>query len=180
MSRFLHNVNVEAIGRAIRTGEEDPASLVQKVNFDGEWHTAGGSPQFAAEIPLPDGGSIPFEADYPPHMGGSGSAPNPLAYCFWGGIACFAMTYAQEAAIRGVEIKSLRARVATDVDMSRALGVSDRPPVEGIDWYLEVESDASPEVLEEIKTDSDERCPGAYCISNPIDLRTHLELVNRA
>jgi hypothetical protein len=32
MSRFLHNVNVEAIGRTIRTGEEDPSSLVQKVN----------------------------------------------------------------------------------------------------------------------------------------------------
>ena len=82
--------------------------------------------------------------------------------------------------MRGVELRSLRARVYTNVDMSRALGVSDRPPVEGIDWHLEVESDASAKVLDEIKNDSDERCPGAYCISNPIDLRTHLELVNRS
>jgi uncharacterized OsmC-like protein len=176
----LHNVNVEAVTQTIQTGEEDPTALVQKVNLDGEWQTAEGAPQFTTSIPLPDGGSIPFEADYPPHMGGRGAAPNPLAYCFWGGIACFAMTYAQEAAMKGVELKSLRARVATDVDMSRALGVSDRPPVEGIDWYLEVESDAPAEVLEEIKSYSDARCPGAYCISNPIELRTHLELVNRA
>ena len=176
----MHNVNTEAVGQTIEMGEKDPAALVQKVNFDGEWQTSEGAPQFRTEIPLPSGGSIPFEADYPPHMGGTGSAPNPLAYCFWGGIACFAMTYAQEAAMRGVELKSLRARVETDVDMSRALGVSDRPPVEGIDWYLEVESDAADEVLEQIKADSDERCPGAYCISNPIELRTHLNLVNRA
>lgn len=176
----MHNVNVEAVNRTIETGEEDPAALVQKVNFNGEWQTAEGSPQFTTEIPLPDGSSIPFEADYPPHMGGRGTAPNPLAYCFWGGIACFAMTYAQEAAMKGIELKALRARVATDVDMSRALGVSDRPPVQGIDWYLEVESDAPAEVLEQLKADSDARCPGAYCISNPIELRTHLELVNRA
>ena len=176
----MHNVNTGAVEQTIEMGEQDPAALVQKVNFSGEWQTAGGAPQFRTEIPLPSGDSIPFEADYPPHMGGTGSAPNPLAYCFWGGIACFAMTYAQEAAMRGVELKSLRARVETDVDMSRALGVSDRPPVEGIDWYLEVESDAADEVLEQIKADSDERCPGAYCISNPIELRTHLNLVNRA
>ena len=67
--------------------------------------------------------------------------------------------------MRGVEIKSLRARVEANVDMSRALGVSERPPVEGIDWHLEVESAAPEDVLAEIKIDSDERCPGAYCIS---------------
>ncbi len=176
----MHNVNTEAVEQTIEMGEKDPANLVQKVNFSGEWQTAEGEPQFRTEIPLPNGESIPFEADYPSHMGGTGSAPNPLAYCFWGGIACFAMTYAQEAAMRGIELKALRARVETDVDMSRALGVSDRPPVESIDWYLEVEADAPAEVLEEIKTDSDERCPGAYCISNPIELRTHMELVNRS
>jgi len=90
------------------------------------------------------------------------------------------MTFVQEAAMKGVELKSLRARVETNVDMSRALGVSDRPPVEGIDWFLEVESDAPADVLEQIKNHSDERCPGAYCISNPIELNTHLELVNRS
>jgi uncharacterized OsmC-like protein len=175
----MHNVNVGAVEQTIAMGSDDPARLVQEVSFSGERQTAEGEPQFRTGIPLPNGQSIPFEADYPSHMGGTGSAPNPLAYCFWGGIACFAMTYAQEAAMRGVELKALRARVETSVDMSRALGVSGRPPVEGIDWHLEVESDAPAAVLEEIKTDSDERCPGAYCISNPIELRTHLELVGR-
>ena len=64
----------------------------------------------------------------------TGSAPNPLAYCFWNGLARSAMTFAQEAARRGVELRALHARVETDVDQSRALGVSDRsPPVERIE-----------------------------------------------
>jgi uncharacterized OsmC-like protein len=107
-------------------------------------------------------------------MGGTGSAPNPLAYCFWGGLACYAMTYAQEAALRDVELRALRARVEADVDLARALGVSDAPPVERIDWYLEVEADAPPELLAELKAAADEHCPGAYCIRNPIELSTHL------
>jgi SAM-dependent methyltransferase/uncharacterized OsmC-like protein len=174
----MHNINVEAVRKTITAAELDPAAAVQTVGFSGEWQTEEGEVQFRTEIPLPDGSSIDFECDYPPHMGGTGRAPNPLAYCFWGGLACFAMTYAQEAAVRGVEIRSLRARVSTELDMSRALGVSERPPVEGIDWFLEVDADASPEVLAEIKSDSDERCPGAYCISNPIELNTHLEVVS--
>ena len=83
-----------------------------------------------------------FEADFPPPMGGTGSAPNPLAYCFWGGLACYAMTYAQEAARQGIQLRALRARTEADVDMTRALGVTDNPPVQRIDWHLEVDADA--------------------------------------
>jgi len=171
----MHNVNLEAVRETAEKAAQDPGAAVQPVAFDGEWQTAEGAVQFTTEIPLPDGRSVTFEADYPAQMGGRGAAPGPLAYCFWGGIACFAMTYAQEAALKGIEIRSLRARVRTEMNMSRALGVSEMPPVEGIDWYLEVDAEASDEALAEIKELSDERCPGAYCIKNPIELRTHLE-----
>ena len=172
----MHNVNVEAVEEAAAKAQENPGGATQPVAFDGEWQTAEGAVQFTAEIPLPDGRSVTFEADYPPQMGGSGAAPGPLAYCFWGGIACFAMTFAQEAALKGIEIRSLKARVRTEMNMSRALGVGELPPVEGIDWYLEVDADAGEEELAEVKKLSDERCPGAYCIQNPIELRTHLKV----
>ncbi len=113
-------------------------------------------------------------ADFPPPMGGTGSAPNPLAYCFWGGMACYAMTYAQEAARQGVVLRALRARTEAEVDMTRALGITDNPPVEHIDWHLEVDADAPPETLDELKRIADEHCPGIYCLRNPIDLTTHL------
>lgn len=108
-------------------------------------------------------------------MGGTGSAPNPLAYCFWGGLACYAMTYAQEAAHQGVELRSVTARAEAEVDMSRALGVTDNPPVELIDWHLEVHAEAPREQLEELKRIADEHCPGVYCVRNPVELTTHLK-----
>jgi len=124
----MHNVNTEALKQTIAQAEEDPSALKQRVNFDGDWQTGEGRPQFRATIPAPNGQPFVFEADFPPPMGGTGSAPSPLAYCFWGGLACYAMTYAQEAARQGVELRSMRARTEAEVDMSRALGVTDNGP----------------------------------------------------
>jgi len=171
---LMHNVNVQAVERTAAAAAADPAAVVQSRAFSGAWQTTPGAAQFRTEIPLPNGSSVVFEADFPPPMGGTGSAPNPLAYCFWGGLACYAMTFAQEAAREGVELRALRARVEATLDMSRALGVTDNPPVERIDWHLEAEADATPERLARIKELADDRCPGAFCIRNPIDLHTHL------
>ena len=170
----MHNVNVDALNQTIANAEQDPSALTQHVSFNGEWQSTDGVPQFRASIPVPNGEPVIFEADYPPPMGGSGAAPNPLAYCFWGGMACYAMTYAQEAARQGIELRTLRARTEAQVDMTRALGVTDNPPVQHIDWYLEVDADAPPEQLDELKRIADERCPGVYCLRNPIELATHL------
>ena len=107
----MHNVNTDALQHTIAKAEQDPSALMQRVSFDGEWQTQEGQPQFRATIPVPNGEPFVFEADFPPPMGGTGSAPNPLAYCFWGGLACYAMTYAQEAARQGVQLRSLKARM---------------------------------------------------------------------
>lgn len=170
----MHNVNVNALNQTIANAEHDPSALKQDVCFSGEWQSTEGEPQFRASIPVPKGEPVIFEADYPPPMGGTGTAPNPLAYCFWGGMACYAMTYAQEAARQGIELRALRARTETQVDMTRALGITDNLPVQQIDWYLEVDSDAPRETLDELKRIADDHCPGVYCLRNPIELATHL------
>jgi len=171
----MHNVNVDALQQTIATATSDPAAVRQQVQFDGAWQTQDGRPQFRASIPVPNGEPVVFEADFPPPLGGSGSAPNPLAYCFWGGLACYAMTYAQEAAKQGIELRGLRATAQAEVDQSRALGVSDRPPVQRVDWTLDVDADAPNETLDKLKRLADEQCPGVYCLRNPIELHTQLQ-----
>jgi len=170
----MHNVNVDALNQTIAKASDDPAAVKQTVTFDGEWQTSGG-PQFTASIPVPGGDPVIFQADFPLPMGGTGSAPNPLAYCFWGGMACYAMTYAQEAAKQGIPLRGLRARAEAEVDQSRALGVTDNPPVQRIDWYLDVDADAPQDKLDELKQLADTQCPGVYCVRNPVDLHTHLD-----
>lgn len=82
------------------------------------------------------------------------------------------MTFATEAAREGVDLRTLRGVITTEVDQSRALGVDDQPPVEHVDWRLEVEAEAPQETIDEIKERADARCPGVYCLRNPIDLAT--------
>lgn len=169
----MHNVDTEALARTAELARADPAAVRQSVNLTGTWQTETGAPQFRGSIPYP-AGDVEFACDFPAAMGGHGAAPGPLAYCFWGGLACYAMTFALEAARAGVELKALRGTVRADVDQTRALGLSDAPPVEEISWTLEVEADAPEEQLAALKEQADARCPGVYCIRNPIDLRTEV------
>ena len=170
----LHNVDVAALEETAGRASADPAAVRQPVELSGEWQVGDGGPQFRGAIPFP-AGEVEFTCDFPPELGGSGAAPNPLAYCFWGGLACYAMTYAAEAARLGVELRALRGTVTTEVDQSRALGVSERPPVEGVGWRLEVEAAAPPQALDRLKEQADARCPGVYCLRNPIPLETQVD-----
>jgi hypothetical protein len=58
------------------------------------------------------------------------------------------------------------------------LGVSEQPPVDPIDRHLDVHADASSDVLDELKQGADDHCPGAYCVRNPIELRTTVTVTN--
>lgn len=167
----MHNVDLERLSQTVEAGRRDPGALGQPVDLTGEWNSAGDGPQFRGTIPYPMG-EIEFTCDFPPALGGGGVAPNPLAYCLWGGLACYAMTFATEAAREGLELRGLHGRITTVVDMARALGLSEESPVDQITWALTVDADVSVETVERVKTLADQRCPGVYCIRNPMPLET--------
>lgn len=87
----------------------------QPVALSGDWRVAEGGPRFRATVHYPLG-EVDLLCDFPAPLGGTGSAPNPLVYCLWGGIACYAMTYALEAAREGIELRALRGTITTEVD----------------------------------------------------------------
>jgi hypothetical protein len=63
----MHNVDVAAVeASAAAAAAADPAAMVNPVAFEGTWQTTEGAPQFRAEIPVPRGGTVTFEADFPP------------------------------------------------------------------------------------------------------------------
>ena len=61
------------------------------------------------------------------------------------------------------------------VNLSRALGLGNEPIVEKVKLSVEVLSEAEKDVLKEIESLAKERCPGVYCLTNPIKLDIELK-----
>lgn len=168
-----NNVNVAAVEKFVEEVKKDPAQAKKVKRVVGEWVFQEGEPQFKAEVEFPKGKEI-VQADFAPFMGGGGQKPDPIQYCLYGFASCFAGTFAAVAAMEGVTLKKLTVAAENRMDLSRTFGLADNPLVEGVELTVTVSSDAPPEKLQEIERLARERCPGVYCITNPIPLKTTL------
>jgi uncharacterized OsmC-like protein len=79
------------------------------------------------------------------------------------------MVFMAKAASKGIIIRSLKARGYIKVNVKAALLGEDKPLVEKVGITLEVDTDASPEELEEVKILAIKGCPSAYFVMNPIE-----------
>lgn len=169
----INNVDVKAMNAFAGEIERDPAAARKLKSVVGRWNLEPGRPQFSAEVGYPKG-TLTLDTDFAPFMGGEGLRPDPVSYCMYGFASCFAGTFAAAAASEGVELEALEVTVENEVDLSRAMGVADRPVTEGMRATLKVRSTASADVLERVRRLAEERCPGVYCITNPIPFRSEI------
>jgi uncharacterized OsmC-like protein len=147
----------------------DKSKAIKVKTVEGNWNLVDGKPQFVSILEHANGSTI-VEADGPPFMGGSGIKPDPVQYCLFGLAACFAQTFASIAAEEGIELKKLKVSAENKVNLSRALGLGNEPIVERVKLSVEVSSEADKDKLKEIENLAKERCPGVYCLTNPIKL----------
>jgi uncharacterized OsmC-like protein len=167
----MHNVRLDQIGATAKAAVDDPAAAKLDVKLDGGWRVDEASAQFAGIVKFPKGETL-FEADFPPFLGGEGRAPTPLAYCFYGAMCCYGATFATQAAMAGVHLKSLQISLSLSVDFRAALGLGDVPPLSSFDFQVEVETDASDDDVQRVKTLADERCPAIWAMQNPVAYST--------
>lgn len=172
----VHNVRLDAARATAERARSDPSAAQLAVDLSGEWRTDAALPQFVARVKFPRGETV-LEADFPPFLSGEGRAPSPLLYCFYGALSCYASTYAMQAAIAGVPIERLSARLRLTVDFRPALGVADVPPMDTFRFELEVASPASDADLERVRRLADERCPAIWAMDHPVP---HESAVRRA
>jgi uncharacterized OsmC-like protein len=134
--------------------------------LDGEWRTDEALAQFGGVVKFPQS-QVLFEADFPPFLGGEGRAPTPLAYCFYGAMCCYGATFATQAAMARVRLRSLRIAFSLTVDFHAALGLGDVPLLSPFEFDVEIETDASDEDVQLVKKLADERCPAILGDAEP-------------
>ena len=168
-----YNINTDTAIKFMEEVRNDPQVARKSKRVEGEWVFEQGKPQFRATLAFKEG-ELVVESDFAPFMGGMGLAPDPSQYCIYGMAACYAATFVSLATMEGIALRGLNIEVEDKVDLTRTLGLSSNPIVEGVAVMLTVESDVPREKLEKIEALARDRCPGVYCLVNPIQLATSL------
>lgn len=96
--------------------------------------------------------SFVMEADEPPILASKDAAPNPVEFVLHGLASCLTTSMAYHAAVRGIEIDSIRSELEGDLDLRGFLGLSDnvRKGYHHVRVAMTVKSDASAEQLKEL------------------------------
>ncbi len=172
---ILNNVNVSMLEQVTREAETDKSKVRRTQKIEGEWLLEEGQPQFRAEVSF-EGGKIVMESDQPRNLGGAGTRPGPLHYCFFGLVSCYTATFAAMASQMGIKLNKLTARLEGNLNFSRGFGLSREPVMEEIRIVLQVDSNASKEKLEEAEKLAYERCPAVFALTEKVRLNTALEV----
>ena len=171
----LNNVdldNVTAFGEEIK---KDSSKARRTQVLEGEWNVKDGRVQFHSPIQF-EGGQTTFEVDNPTFMGGAGSLPGPMHYCFFGLASCYAGVFAIMATMLGIELKRVTTRVEADLNFSRMYGLGDQIPMEEVRVKLKVVSNAPEEKIKEAEELAQQRCPVVFTMRNQIKLTPSLEI----
>lgn len=169
--RVFGNVRLDRLRETARKVAADPQAGTMQVEMEGLWHFEEGHPQYSSVLATPSG-PVEVVADFPPQFGGWGKAPSAVQYCMYASTACFLSTFALVAAQEGVELRSLKVKLAARLNMQRFLGVGQAPVIESFRWTVMAETDADDATLERVRVLAEERCPATWCLRNPIPVES--------
>ena len=164
----INNVDIGKTTAFVEEVKKDKEKAIKIKRVEGTWNLEEGSVQFTSLLEHSHNHTT-VEADGPIFMGGSGIKPDPVQYCLFGLAACYAQTFASIAAEKGIKLNELKVSVENKVNLGKALGLSNEPIVESVKLRVNASSDGK-ENLDEVKKLAEERCPGVYCLKNPIKL----------
>lgn len=170
----INNIEVDKARQFIEEVRKDLSKARKSKKIVGQWNFESDKPQFEAKVEF-SGGSEILSADQAPFMGGSGIKPDPIQYCLFGLAACYAGTFVSIATMEGIGLKELKVVVENQVDLSKSLGLSENPIVEKVKITLEVKSDEPEDKIKNIDVITRNRCPGVFCLTNPIPLETEIK-----
>ncbi len=171
----MNNINLEEMKSFVEEVKQDLAKSKRTKKVECSWNFDERKPQMGSKLQHPKGETT-LQSDLAPFMGGTGSAPDPIQYCLFGLAACFAGTFMSTATTMGIRIESLKVSAENSLDFSKTIGLTKNPITEKVKIVTEVKSDANKEQLKDLERLTRERCPGVYCLINPIPLE--LELVH--
>jgi uncharacterized OsmC-like protein len=102
-----------------------------------------------------------IDTDEPTPLGGKDSAIDPMELLLGALGSCLTIGWVTQANLRGVEFRDFKIKVAAPFDLRGYLALDRdvRPGFLGLEYTVEVNSDAEPAVLDEIKAAAEATSP---------------------
>ena len=99
--------------------------------------------------------------DEPENFGGKDSAPTPVEYILAGYAGCLNVVVNLIAKEMGFTIKSLEINITGDINPEKLLGISvkERAGFKSLNIQLDINSDATKDMLQKLLIQVKERCP---------------------
>lgn len=118
-----------------------------------------------------------LQSDEPLALLGTDQAASPGEYILQALAGCYAVTFATQAAVRGIELSSLRLELHADFDLHGFLGLDDavRPGAQEVRVVVHAESPNAPrEALEALTDAVQSRSPIHDTLASAVSVRTAL------
>lgn len=116
--------------------------------------------------------------DEPDALGGTDSAPNPVEAVLAAYGSCLAVGYTLNAAVRGIEVRSLSIDVEGHIDLAGFFGISADVPAgfSGITARVHLDAGASPAQIEDLHRHVLATSPVGSILERPLAVRTELQV----
>jgi uncharacterized OsmC-like protein len=164
----LNGVPVSQCLSLVEAVRNDPASGQTRWRATTTWK--GG---FSCESRIREHG-LPL--DEPALLGGTDTAPNPVEAVLAAYGSCLAVGYTLNAAVRGIEVRSLAIDVEGHIDLAGFFGLDAAVPAgfSGITTKVHLDADATAEQLDDLHRHVLATSPVGSILQRPLDVRTEL------
>ncbi|GAB3237126.1 OsmC family protein [Mycolicibacterium hippocampi] len=179
----LNGVDQEALSATMIAVKDTPGLAQVSFTLGSAWlsgchqRSQTGAMRQNGEIVAGRASRYVLESDEPAALLGTDKAANPGEYVLQALAGCYAVTYATNAAVRGIELSSLRLELEVDFDLRGFLNLDDsvRPGAQQIRVRVHAKSPtATDEQLQELTDAVQKRSPIRDTLANPVDIVTTL------
>lgn len=180
---MVNGIDIEALEQTVDAVRAQPGLANVTFGIESTWQSGCRQSAITTDF-RQDGATVgtrsatyTLESDEPIALLGSDTAASPGEFILQALAGCYAVTFAASAAMRGIELSSLKFEMHSDFDLHGFLGLDDtvRPGAQEVRVVVHAESpNASRAQLEELTALVQERSPIRDTLASPVAVRTSL------
>jgi uncharacterized OsmC-like protein len=174
---MINGVDVGRLSETIEAIKHDPEAASFRFRASNHWESGGHSRTtihdfFGAKQNLNHRQDFQISADEPDLLLGSDKGANPVELALTALASCLTTTLVYHAAARGVTVSAVESELEGALDLRGFLGMSDsvRRGYTHIDVRMQVDADASQEVIDDLIELAQKQSPVFDIISNPVNV----------